>query len=274
MKCKMLSKIAASVVLTLALAGCKAPTDIAYFQDMYEAQSAAVQQMSEIKVKPMDRLTIVVKSRSYEVAEELNLMTQATRVGNIASTGRANTSNAMSYYTVDENGNIDMPKLGLVHVGGMTRSEIAAHVKAQLMERQVVLDPTVTVEYVDMNYSVLGEVNTPGMFTFDRERITLLEAISKAGDLTITGERKRISVIRREGDEQKHYYVDLTDAKSMYQSPVYYLKQDDIVYVEPNAKRMRESRPNGNTFNTASFWVGIVSMVASLTGIVVNIVNK
>lgn len=273
MKSKMLLKVMAGVVLTLAVTGCKAPTDIAYFQDMYEAQSAAVQQVNEIKVKPMDRLTIVVKSRSYEVAEELNLMTQATRVGN-ASSGRSGASNAMSYYTVDEDGNIVMPKLGTVHVGGMTRSEVAAHVKAQLLEKQLVLDPTVTVEYVDMNYSVLGEVKSPGMFTFGRERMTLLEAISKAGDLTITGERKRVSVIRREGDEQKHYYVDLTDAKSMYQSPVFYLQQDDIVYVEPNSKRMRESRPNGNTFNTASFWVGIVSMVASLTGIVVNIVNK
>lgn len=274
MKCKMLSKVVAGVVLTLAVTGCKAPTDIAYFQDMYEAQSAAVQQVNEIKVKPMDRLTIVVKSRSYEVAEELNLMTQASRLGNSGTSGRASTSNAMSYYTVDEAGNIEMPKLGTVHVGGMTRSEVAAHVKAQLVEKQVVLDPTVTVEYVDMNYSVLGEVKTPGMFTFDRERITLLEAISKAGDLTITGERKRVSVIRREGSEQKHYYVDLTDAQSMYQSPVFYLQQDDIVYVEPNAKRMRESRPNGNTFNTASFWIGIVSMVASVTGIVVNIANK
>ena len=274
MKRKMLLKVVAGVVLVLAVTGCKAPTDIAYFQDMYEAQSAAVQQVNEIKVKPMDRLTVVVKSRSYEVAEELNLMTQATRLGNSGTSGRASTSNAMSYYTVDEAGNIEMPKLGTVHVGGMTRSEVAAHVKAQLLEKQLVLDPTVTVEYVDMNYSVLGEVKSPGMFTFDRERITLLEAISKAGDLTITGERKRVSVIRREGSEQKHYYVDLTDAKSMYQSPVFYLQQDDIVYVEPNAKRMRESRPNGNTFNTASFWIGIVSMVASVTGIVVNIANK
>lgn len=274
MKTKMLSKLVLCVVLTLAFVGCKAPTDIAYFQDMYEAQSAAVQQMSEIKLKPTDRLTVVVKSRSYEVAEELNLMTQATRIGNSSTAGRnGSTSNAMSYYTVDENGNIEMPKLGVVHVEGMTRTEVAAHVKAQLIEKQIVLDPTVSVEYVDMSYSVIGEVKSPGVFTFDRDQVTILQALSKAGDLTITGERTRVSVIRREGAEQKHYYVDLTDAKSIYQSPVYYLQQDDIVYVEPNAKRMRESRPNGNTFNTASFWISIVSMVASVTGIIVNVAN-
>lgn len=273
MKSKMLSQLMLGVVLTLAFVGCKAPTDIAYFQDMYEVQSAAVQQMSEIKLKPTDRLTVVVKSRSYEVAEELNLMVQASRVGNSSASGRTSSSSSMGYYTVDDKGNIEMPKLGVVHVEGMTRAEVAAHVKAQLIEKQIVLDPTVMVEYVDVTYSVIGEVKYPGVFTFDRDQVTILQALSKAGDLTITGERTKVSVIRREGAEQKHYYVDLTDAKSIYQSPVYYLQQDDIVYVEPNAKRMRESRPNGNTFNTASFWIGIVSMVASLTGIVINIAN-
>lgn len=274
MKKNTLTKVCTSALMLIALVGCKAPSDVAYFQDMYEAQTAAVQAQQEIKVRPDDRLTIIVKSREYLVAEELNLTTQAGRVGSGGTGGRSGGSGNMSFYTVDSAGNIEMPVLGTIHVAGMNRSEIAAHVKSKLIENKIVLDPTVSVEYIDMTYSVLGEVKSPGMFNFDRDNLTILQAISKAGDLTITGERTRVSVLRQEGGQQHHYYVDLTDARSLYQSPVYYLQQDDIVYVEPNAKRMRESRPNGNTFNTASFWISIVSMVASLTSIAVNLAKK
>lgn len=264
----------ALIVAALALTGCKAPSDVAYFQDMHELQSTAVQQMKEIKAKPMDKITVVVKSKDFELAELLNLNTQTSRVGN-GSASRSNSSNSsMMYYTIDTDGNIDMPVLGSVHVAGMNRAEIAAYIKGILISKQIVLDPTVTVEYLDMTYSVLGEVRNPGMFNFDRDRLTIVQALSKAGDLTITGERKNVSVVRQENGEEKHYYVDLTNAQSLYQSPVYYLQQDDIVYVEPNAKRMRESRPNGNTFNTASFWISMVSMVASLTSITVNLAKK
>lgn len=258
------------ILAVIALAGCKAPTDIAYFQDMQELQESTSQKVKEVKAKTMDKLTVIVKSKDNELAMPLNLYTQAGRVGNGSVSAAGYSNNNMCYYTVDANGNIDMPVLGEVHVAGMGRTEIAAHVKNELIKRSIVLDPTVTVEFVDMSYSVIGEVRNPGMFTFDRDRLTILQAISRAGDLQITGERTNVCVIREENGLAKHYYVDLTNAQSVYNSPVYYLQQDDIVYVEPNAKRMRESRPNGNTFNTASFWISIVSMVASLTSIAVN----
>lgn len=251
-------------VIALAFAGCKAPTDIAYFQDMHEAQSAAVQELQQVVIKPYDKITIMVKSKDEELSEVLNLTTGA----------QSSTSSQNQYaYTVDEAGCIDMPMLGKVKVAGMTRPEIAAYIKGQLVAKSIVLDPVVIVEYRSLSYSVLGEVRTPGRYEFDKDHVTLLEAIAKAGDLQITGERKNVCVIRNEGGVQKHYYVDLTDAASLYQSPVYCLQQHDVVYVEPNAKRMRESRPNGNTFSTASFWIGIVSMMASMTSIIVNLAN-
>lgn len=263
MKKNIFSSIVVAIVLVMALSGCKAPTDIAYFQDMTDTQSAAVQQIQDIRVKPMDKLVVLVKSKDDELSQMLSLQpgTQSSSQG---------TRNQFAY-TVNYDGCIDMPLLGLVKVVGLTRPEVAAYIKGQLVAKGIVLDPVVTVEFQGVCYSVLGEVRSPGSYEFERDRVTILEALAKAGDLQITGERAKVSVIRREGNEEKHYFVNLIDAKSLYQSPVFYLQQDDVVYVEPNAKRMRESRPNGNTFNTASFWIGMVSMVASLTSIVVNL---
>lgn len=245
----------------LACAGCKAPKDIAYFQDMPEHQAAAVQEVRDIRVQPSNKLVITIKSKDQELTQMLNLT---------PGTQSSSQSPSNSYaYTVDNEGCIDMPMLGKVHVGGMTRPEIGAYIKGQLIGRGIVLDPVVNVEYKDLTFSVLGEVRNPGSFNVTQDRVTLLQALAKAGDLQITGNRTNVSVVRLEGGEEKHYFVDLTNAQSLAQSPVYYIQQDDVVYVEPNAKRKRESRPNGNTFNTASFWIGITSTIASLTSIIV-----
>lgn len=265
MKRTTLTSILCGAALVATFTACT-PKDIAYFQDMHEAQSAAVQQMKEIRIKPLDKLVVNIKSKDEEIARMLSL-------SNSATTGSTGTSN-MFAYTVDYDGYIDIPQMGKVKVEGLTRPEVAAFIKGQLIGQKIVLDPVVVVEFRDMYFSVLGEVSSPGRMTINRDRITLPEAIAMAGDLQITGERTNVSVIRQEGDQEKHYYVDLTNATTLYQSPAYYIQQDDVIYVEPNGKRMRESRPNGNTFNTASFWIGIVSMVASLTSIVVNFARK
>lgn len=260
------------VFVALALCGCKAPSDIAYFQDMQELQAVAVQQANIIKAKPQDRLTIVVKSKDYELAELFNLSIQASRVGSGSSSRGSNSG--MEYYTVDERGNVEMPIIGSVHVEGMTRTEIAAHVRSLIIASGQLLDPHVTVEFISMQFSVLGEVRSPGEYVYDRDRLTILQAISRAGDLQITGERKNVSVIRMEDGQEKHYFVDLTNAESLYQSPVFYIQPDDVVYVAPNAKRMRESRPNGNTFNTVGFWTGLVGTVSSITSIAVTVATR
>lgn len=263
MKKTTLLSLCLMAVLAITFTGCKAPTDIAYFQDMHEAQTAAVQQAKAIRIQPLDKLVVNIKSKDQEITQMLSL-TNNTNTGSMGA-------NNMFAYTVDYDGCIDIPQLGKVKVAGLTRPEVAAFIKGQLIGQKIVLDPVVVVEFRDMYFSVLGEVRSPGRMTINRDRITLPEALAMAGDLQITGERTNVSVIRNEGGQEKHYYVDLTNSATLYQSPAYYIQQDDVIYVEPNAKRMRESRPNGNTFNTASFWISIVSMVASVTSIVVNL---
>ena len=111
---------------------------------------------------------------------------------------------------------------------------------------------------------MLGEVTKPGRITFDRDKFTLLDALAQAGDLTINGKRTDVLVMRRVGDQQTSYRVDLTDVGSLTASPVYYLQQDDVVYVSPNDVRKRQTTANGNAPLTPSFWISIASLAATI----------
>lgn len=266
MKHSILTPLLVIALVAIAFTGCKAPTDVAYFQDMHEVQAAAAQQVKDIRIQPLDKLVLNIKSKDQEISQMLSL-----NIGNGTSTQGPQSQFA---YTVDYDGCITIPQLGKVKVGGLTRVEAAAHIQGHLIGSKVVLDPVVIVDFKDLVFSVIGEVKSPGKQTIGRDRVTIIEALAAAGDLLITGERTNVSLIRHEGDQEKHYYVDLTNAATLYQSPAYYIQQNDVIYVEPNPKRMRESRPNGNTFNTASFWVSIVSMVASVTSIVVGLTRR
>ena len=115
----------------------------------------------------------------------------------------------------------------------------------------------------------MGEVNKPGRFNIERDRLTLLEALSMAGDLTIYGNREKVIVMREEDGKQMSYFVDLCSAKELYSSPVYYLQQNDVIYVEPNTMRARQSTVNGNNVRSASFWMSLASFLASITFFIV-----
>ena len=134
----------------------------------------------------------------------------------------------VSVYTVNAEGEIDFPVLGKIKVAGMKREEIAETVKNKLITENLVKDPVVTVEFANLCISVLGEVNHPGRFSIDRDRLTILDALSMAGDLTIYGNRYKVMVLRQEGDIQRVYGVDLTSGNHIYTSPAYYLQQNDV----------------------------------------------
>jgi polysaccharide export outer membrane protein len=136
---------------------------------------------------------------------------------------------------VSADGTIDFPVVGNIKVEGLTRSQAIEVIKNKLSS--YVVNPTVSLRILNFRITVLGDVRTPGTFTIPNERISILEALGIAGDLLITGERQNILVIRDEGGKRKEYRVDLTK-ESLFSSPVYYLQQNDVVYVEPNrAKR-------------------------------------
>ena len=199
------------------LSSCNTSKEIIYFQDVEVNSPEAVAPPQDITVQPKDQISIVVSSKDPELAALFNLTRVQQRVG---STGLNNSNNngEISGYTLDDKGTIDFPVLGNLTVAGMTRSQIAALVKQRLKEENLVNDPVVTVEFMNLSFSVLGEVKTPGKYSISKDYITLLEAISMAGDLTIYGKRDAIFVIREEKGERVTHWVDLRSC-DLFKSP-------------------------------------------------------
>jgi len=178
-------------------------------------------------------------------------------------------STGVQGYVVSDDGTIDFPVLGRLEVAGKTRDEIARMIKDLLVAGGLVQDPVVTVEYLNLKVSVLGEVAHPGRVSIDRDEYTILDALSAAGDLTIYGMRENIRVVRAENGMRKTYIVNLCSAQDLFSSPVYYLQQNDMIYVEPNDVRARQSTVNGNNVRSTSFWISIASLLTSVTSTVV-----
>ena len=130
-----------------------------------------------------------------------------------------------------------------------------------------------TVDYMNLTVAIMGEVKSPGRFAIDKDRISLIDALSMAGDLTIQGNRENVKVIREIGNERKVYEVNLNSGYELYASEAYYLQQNDVVYVEPNKRKARETTVNGNTVQSASFWVSIATALVSIASTVVVLVT-
>lgn len=254
------------------LVACSTPARITYFQDLRPGESEQqVVAATEIKVRPGDKLSIIVNSRDPQLTQLFNLpyVTKQLGQGNLIASGNMEGySQGVSGYTVDEEGRIDFPVLGKIEIAGKNREEIAAFLKEELLAKNLVKDPVVTVEYMNLCISVLGEVASPGRYSIDRDKVTLLDAISMAGDLTIYGKREKVLVLREENGVQRVYGVNLCSAEHLYTSPVYYLRQNDVVYVEPNNVRARQATVNGNNVRSTSFWISLASLLTTIAVLV------
>lgn len=246
----------------LLFASCNTSKNILYFQDIDVNQSETIQGARDITVQPKDQISIVLSSKDPQLAALFNLTKIQYRAG-YTDLREGGNNGEISGYTLDEQGNIDFPVLGTLHIAGMTKSQIAALIKNKLIEENLVNDPVVTVEFMNLYFSVLGEVKTPGKYSITKDRISLLEAISMAGDLTIYGKRNAIFVIREENGERITHWVDIR-SKEFFNSPVYYLKQNDVVYVQPNKVRAGQSTINENSVKSVSLWISIGSFLSSL----------
>lgn len=260
-------KLLTLAIAALLAASCSTPKGITYFQDLNPGVSElTVTESQEIKVRPKDKLSIMVNAQDAKLTNMFNLPVVSQQIGQ--ESGASGTSRGISGYTVDADGNINFPVLGKIHVAGMTREQIAAKLTAQLTEKELLKDPVVTVEYMNLCVSVMGEVANPGRYNIDRDNMTILDALSMAGDLTIYGKRDKVMVLRNEDGKQRVYGVDLCSGSHVYTSPVYYLQQNDVVYVEPNDTKKRQSTVNGNNIRSTSFWISIASLLTSIAVLV------
>ena len=240
----------------LMLSSCKTPRDITYLQDVNVNVPIKPKGDGYIRFMKGDKLSIFVHSRDEKLMGLFNL------------SGRNGGSSMMSAggqnyapYTVDDNGEIEFPVLGNIKIEGMTRGEVQKKIKNELISQSLCKDPIVNVAFYNMSFSVLGNAGT-GVKQINKDRITLLEAIAM-GDLNIDGLRKNILVMRQEGDQQVPYRVDLTSGESVYNSPVYYIRQNDIIYVEPNDKFKRNSTVMGSNAYQPTFWMSLASFVTT-----------
>ncbi len=259
------------------LCSCSAPTNVAYFQNAEAIRGMALQAEQPLRLRPKDKISIVVTSADPMLMQQFNLtsVTQnmAAMGGSVVpqtvarSSAGGSSSTQMLAYTVDEQGDIDFPVLGKVAVMGKTRQEVAAYLQQRLIARDLVKDPIVNVEYVNLGVNVLGEVMRPGHIDIQKDNFTILDAIAYAGDLTITGEREHVLVMREVDGEDQTYVINLCDRQQMLTSPAYYLQQNDLVYVMPNNKRKRESKSSGNTLSQPSFWISIASLLTTMSAL-------
>lgn len=262
--------IATSMV---TLGSCGSSKEVVYFQDLKPGESEiTLPEVQAITIRPEDKISIIVNSRDPQLTDLFNLPIISRQLGQASRAGNASigTNQGVSGYTVNADGDIDFPVLGKVHVAGKKREEIAEYIKNELIQNNLVKDPVVTVEFMNLCISVMGEVNSPGRFNIDRDRLTILDALSMAGDLTIYGNRQKVLVMRQEGDVQRVYGINLTSGEHVYSSPAYYLQQNDVVYVEPNEVKARQSTVNGNNVRSTSFWISLASLLTSVAILVFN----
>lgn len=244
------------IAVLCVLFSCASPKDVLLFQDIDSLEQYSKSQQNNPTIREDDLLIITVSAPDMEAVRPYNLMME-TRPTYTSSSTAVGSRSQQQTYLVDNAGNIEFPILGRLHVAGMTRSELVDHVRTLIMKD--VKDPIVNVRIVNYKVTVLGEVNRPGSYTIDGERVTLPEALGLAGDMTIYGQRNNIIVLREIDGKKEHEVIDLTSIKFL-NSDYYYLKQNDVVYVSPNSAQIQSSKFNRN----ASVYVSVASLLLSV----------
>lgn len=251
-----MNKIYLAFVLLLLFASCASRKNIAYLQpSQLELEKTYLQYAP--KIQQEDLLTITVSAADVKATFPFNQQNVYQ-----ATAGTATDLAFKPTYLVDAHGEIDFPVLGKVKVGGFSRVEATELLRSQL--KKYIVEPGVNMTFANFKITVLGEVAKPGTYTLPQERITVLEALGLAGDMTIKGVRSNVLLIREKNGEKKMERLNLL-SDSILNSPYYYLAQNDVIYVEPNGSQVRNSNLGQNT----NVWISVSSIIISILTLVV-----
>lgn len=263
---KVIYSALVALTMVLMLSSCGSTKNVAYFQNADQVSLAASKMLYDAKIMPKDELTITVSTTDPKAAMPFNLtVTKTTGIeGQLASTP------TLLGYLVDNNGNIQFPVVGQLHVAGLTKNQceelIKNKVRPYMSDKE---NPIVTVRMASYHVVVTGEVNAPRVVTVPQEKMSIIEALASAGDLTIYGKRENVMLIREDAQGEKHiHYLNLNDA-NIINSPYFYLQQNDVIYVEPNKVKAQNSAIGSAT----SLWFSAVSILTSVASLVVNILR-
>ena len=259
----LLYLLAAVVVLS----GCSSARNrIVYIQGADEVGTFQNENPYAMTIRPDDRLSIIVNCKESELAAPFNMMLSnkafvANSTSNISVSG-----GSPQTFWVDEKGEIEYPTIGKLKVEGLTRYELRDYLQNYLSSNGYIQDPIVNVDFYNAKYSVLGDVARPGQFTMTSDRVSLLDAIAAAGDLTIFGERDKVRFIREENGKTNVVTLDLKDP-NIIKSPYFYLRQNDVIYVEPN----KAKASNREVSSLYTFGVSFVSLMIGVTNLIINL---
>ena len=257
------------LTITVLMNSCASSKNVAYIQnsDWFNADQSAF--LYDARIMPKDVLTITVNTVNPEASAPFNLVV-STALSTSVGGQNIGTNRALQTYLVSNDGTIEFPVLGTLQVGGLTKSECEKQIHDKLQPYlNAKENPVVTVRMANYKISVLGEVARPGMFTVGNEKINIFEALAQAGDLTIYGVRDRVKLIRENAQGKKEVFtLNLNDA-NIISSPYYYLQQNDIVYVEPNKVKAR----NSSVGQTTSLWLTSTSILISLASLLYTILK-
>lgn len=254
-------------VLCMTLGSCGSSKQIAYFHNADSLSYAASKGLFDAKIMPKDLLTITVSTTDPKAATPFNLsVTNTLNATGYLSTG----AGSLQTYLVDNDGFINFPVVGQLKVGGMTKRQCENYIRDKILPYMSKTEnPIVTVKMASFKVTVAGEVKAPGVFNVDQEKISVIEALARAGDLTIYGKRGNVLLIREDATGEKSVHrLNLNDA-NLINSPYYYLQQNDYLYVEPNSVQAKNSAIGSST----TIWISVVSILTSVASLVVNVLK-
>jgi len=256
------------MAIVIVMGSCGSSKQIAYFQNIDTLSLAASKGLYDAKIMPKDELTITVLTTNPEVSAPFNL-TVNSKVG---SSGQMSSGGgSLQGYLVDNDGDINFPVVGKLHVAGMTKTECEDMIKEKITPYLAKTEnPIVTVRTSSYRVTVIGEVGSPKVVPVTTGQMSIIEALAQAGDLSIYGKRDNVLLIREDATGEKHSYrLNLNDA-NLFNSPYYYLQQNDIVYVEPNKVKAKNSTIGSST----TLWFSFVGIVTSVASLVLSVIRK
>ena len=257
-----ISALCAATFLCLLCSSCSSSRQVSYLQKLNEEFRDTLIEY-DAHIMPKDLLTITVNTSDPDAAIPFNL-TVATPI--TANSKNLTSQPSLQQYLVDNNGNIDFPVLGTLHIGGLTKSQAENMIKEKL-KTYIKEDPIVNVRMANYKISVMGEVASPGTFTITNEKVNIMEALAMAGDMTVYGQRDKVKLIREDAQGNRQVIpLNLNDADIIV-SPYYYLQQNDVVYVTPNKTKAK----NAGISNSTTIWFSVVGTLVSLVSLIVTI---
>ena len=248
------------VTVILMMVGCGSSKEVAYWQNIDSISLAASKGLYDAKIMPKDELTILVQTTDPLTSEPFNLRL----------TGQTSSKNQITGYLVDNDGIINFPIVGKIHVAGLTKTECEDLIKSKIQPYLARTEnPLVSVRTSSYRITVIGEVNRPGVIPVSTEKISLIEAFAEAGDMTIYGKRDNVLLVREDKSGEKHKVrLNMNDA-NIINSPYYYLQQNDIVYVEPHKVKARNTFFGSNT----SIFYSVIGITTSLVSLLITVLR-